>query len=92
VWYTRDAGWDGVFSTYRYDWTSGDRFGFAPVTITEGADLLGLGGGGLTASGGGGGARTTSAVGAKGLVDGGLVWGLVVGWWVVFFVFGGLVV
>ncbi|KAG7290566.1 hypothetical protein NEMBOFW57_000569 [Staphylotrichum longicolle] len=30
VWYTRDPSWNGTYSTYSYDWTSGDRFGFAP--------------------------------------------------------------
>lgn len=40
MWYTRDPGWDGTFSTYSYNWTSGDRFGFAPVTVTQGAELL----------------------------------------------------
>ncbi|KAK4157908.1 hypothetical protein C8A00DRAFT_11290 [Chaetomidium leptoderma] len=59
VWYTRDAEWDGTFSTYRYNWTSGDRFGFAPVTITEGAGLLT--GPQPTASGGG----TSGAVGRR---------------------------
>ncbi|KAL1882003.1 hypothetical protein VTK73DRAFT_2985 [Phialemonium thermophilum] len=41
VWYTDDSGWNGTYSTYSYNWTSGDRFGFAPVTITKGAELLG---------------------------------------------------
>lgn len=41
VWYTKDPDWNGTFSTYSYNWTSGDRFGFAPVTITAGAELLG---------------------------------------------------
>ncbi|KAK3333989.1 hypothetical protein B0T19DRAFT_440686 [Cercophora scortea] len=39
-WYTADTAWDGTFSTYRYNWTSGDRGGFAPVTITAGGELL----------------------------------------------------
>ncbi|KAK3357421.1 hypothetical protein B0T25DRAFT_157606 [Lasiosphaeria hispida] len=40
VWYTKDPAWNGTFSTYSYNWTSGDRFGFAPVTITAGAEML----------------------------------------------------
>jgi hypothetical protein len=81
VWYARDTAWDGVFSTYRYDWASGDRFGFAPVTITEGADLLGLGV--LTASGGGGGSGASS---------GGVMMGKW-GWWLLgFWVWVGAVV
>lgn len=40
VWYTRNTAWNGTYSTYKYNWTSGDRFGFAPVTITAGAELL----------------------------------------------------
>lgn len=59
MWYTRDTSWNGTFSTYSYNWTSGDRFGFAPVTITAGAELLT--GPDPTASGGGsdsGGGRT----------------------------------
>lgn len=41
IWYTGDPEWNGTFSTYSYNWTSGDRFGFAPVTITEGIELMG---------------------------------------------------
>ena len=41
VWYTKDPDWNGTFSTYSYNWTSGDRFGFAPVTITSGVELMG---------------------------------------------------
>jgi len=40
AWYTRNTAWNGTYSTYRYNWTSGDRFGFAPVTITAGAERL----------------------------------------------------
>jgi len=40
AWYTRNKSWNGTFSTYNYTWTSGDRFGFAPVTITDGAERL----------------------------------------------------
>lgn len=40
VWYTSDPNWNGTYSTYSYNWTSGDRFGYAPVTITQGAELL----------------------------------------------------
>ncbi|KAK3322385.1 hypothetical protein B0H66DRAFT_590132 [Apodospora peruviana] len=40
VWYTSNADWNGTYSTYSYNWTSGDRFGFASVTITQGAELL----------------------------------------------------
>ena len=40
-WYTRlDPGWNGTYSTYNYSWTSGDRFGFAPVTLTAGVEKL----------------------------------------------------
>lgn len=40
-WYTHDKQFSGTFSTYNYTWTSGDRFGFAPVTITAGVqDIL----------------------------------------------------
>lgn len=38
--YTENTEWNGTYSTYSFNWTSGDRFGFAPVTITEGAELL----------------------------------------------------
>lgn len=38
--YTKNPEWNGSYSTYSYNWTTGDRFGFAPVTITEGAELL----------------------------------------------------
>lgn len=41
IWYTSDPDWNGTFSTYSYNWTSGDRYGFAPVTITEGGELIG---------------------------------------------------
>jgi hypothetical protein len=40
AWYVRNTAWNGTYSTYKYNWTSGDRFGFAPVTITAGAELL----------------------------------------------------
>ncbi|KAM7204038.1 hypothetical protein V8F20_003736 [Naviculisporaceae sp. PSN 640] len=40
VWYTNNPTWNGTYSTYSYNWTSGDRFGYAPVTITQGAELL----------------------------------------------------
>ncbi|KAK1828672.1 hypothetical protein QBC39DRAFT_333049 [Podospora conica] len=40
-WYARNTAWNGTFSTYRYNWTSGDRFGFAPVTVTAGAEGMG---------------------------------------------------
>ncbi|KXX76412.1 hypothetical protein MMYC01_207071 [Madurella mycetomatis] len=40
MWYTKNTEWNGTYSTYSFNWTSGDRFGFAPVTITEGAELL----------------------------------------------------
>jgi hypothetical protein len=40
-WYTRKhPGFSGTWSTYNYSWTSGDRFGFAPVTITAGLEKL----------------------------------------------------
>ena len=41
IWYASDPDWNGTFSTYSYNWTSGDRFGFAPVTITAGVDKMG---------------------------------------------------
>ena len=40
-WYTADPAWNGTYSTSSYDWVSGDRFGFAPVTITEGVHMMG---------------------------------------------------
>ncbi|KAK3996118.1 hypothetical protein QBC44DRAFT_387163 [Cladorrhinum sp. PSN332] len=40
AWYARDSAWNGTFSTYSYNWTRGDRFGYAPVTVTAGAELL----------------------------------------------------
>ncbi|KAK0737023.1 hypothetical protein B0T21DRAFT_437985 [Apiosordaria backusii] len=40
AWYTGDKEWNGTWSTYSYNWTSGDRFGFVPVTITQGAEML----------------------------------------------------
>jgi hypothetical protein len=39
-WYTQDAGFNGTYSTYNYSWTPGDRFGFAPVTITDGVEKM----------------------------------------------------
>ncbi|CAK7237253.1 hypothetical protein SEUCBS140593_009896 [Sporothrix eucalyptigena] len=41
IWYTADANWNGTYSTYNYTWTSGDRYGFAPCTVTAGVSLLG---------------------------------------------------
>ncbi|KAK0738375.1 hypothetical protein B0T18DRAFT_433193 [Schizothecium vesticola] len=43
AWYARNPAWNGTFSTYRYNWTSGDRFGFAPVTVTAGIPEGGMG-------------------------------------------------
>ena len=40
AWYTGDPSWNGTYSTYSYNWTSGARWGFAPVTITMGAELM----------------------------------------------------
>ncbi len=40
AWYTSDLNWNGTYSTYSYNWTSGVRWGFAPVTITMGAELI----------------------------------------------------
>lgn len=51
AWYSKETAWNGTFSTYSYTWTSGDRFGFAPVTITRGAEMLLAGGVSPTASG-----------------------------------------
>jgi hypothetical protein len=40
-WYTHSpGGFDGTYRTTNYSWTSGDRFGFAPVTITAGVEKL----------------------------------------------------
>jgi hypothetical protein len=40
-WYThRNPDFNGEWSTYNYTWTTGDRFGFAPVTITAGVEKL----------------------------------------------------
>ncbi len=41
IWYTGDPNWNGTYSTYNYTWTSGDRYGFAPCTVTQGVNLLG---------------------------------------------------
>ena len=41
IWYTNDANWNGTFRTYSYNWTSGDRYGFAPCTVTSGVELMG---------------------------------------------------
>jgi hypothetical protein len=40
AWYTATR-WNGTHSTFSYNWTTGHRFGFAPVTITLGVDLMG---------------------------------------------------
>lgn len=37
---SRTSSWNGTFRTYSYNWTEGDRFGFAPVTITAGVEKL----------------------------------------------------
>lgn len=39
-WYTAVQAWNGSYWTYSYNWTSGDRFGFSPVTITAGVEKL----------------------------------------------------
>ncbi|KAK4190095.1 hypothetical protein QBC35DRAFT_378719 [Podospora australis] len=73
AWYTNDRNWNGTFSTYSYNWTSGDRLGFAPVTITKGVELLGEETGAPSASGG----STNGAKSGKGdvpAVVGVLVW------------------
>jgi len=41
IWYRNDPSWNGTFSTYGYNWTSGDRYGFAPCTVTKGVELMG---------------------------------------------------
>lgn len=77
AWYARNAAWNGTFSTYRYNWTSGDRFGFAPVTVTAGIPAGGMGEQVLEASG-----SASSGGGAGKVMGGGMlmgVWGLVVG-------------
>lgn len=75
AWYARNAAWNGTFSTYRYNWTSGDRFGFAPVTVTAGIPAGGMGEQVLVAS-----ASGSSGAGAAGRVAaGGGGWGWVVG-------------
>jgi len=79
AWYARaGTSWNGTYSTYSYNWTKGDRFGFAPVTITAGAELLSEGeptassspNGALRAWGGGGGGGSNNGL-LRGLVDGG---------------------
>ncbi|KAH8894853.1 hypothetical protein GQ53DRAFT_839256 [Thozetella sp. PMI_491] len=40
AWYTSNRDWNGTYSTYTYNWTTGARWGFAPVTITMGAELI----------------------------------------------------
>lgn len=76
VWYTRNTDWNGTYSTYSYNWTSGDRFGYAPVTITEGAELL-VGPATPTASGmpNGGGGTTGRGRDMTGLAAA-VVWGM----------------
>lgn len=74
AWYARNAAWNGTFSTYRYNWTSGDRFGFAPVTVTAGIPAGGMGEQVLEASG-----SASSGAGAGKGMGGGGVWGLVLG-------------
>lgn len=75
AWYARNAAWNGTFSTYRYNWTSGDRFGFAPVTVTAGIPAGGMGEQVLVAS-----ASGSSGAGAAGRVAAGRGgWGWVVG-------------
>lgn len=75
AWYARNAAWNGTFSTYRYNWTSGDRFGFAPVTVTAGIPAGGMGEQVLVAS-----ASGSSGAGAAGRVAaGGGGFGWVVG-------------
>jgi len=41
IWYTNDPSWNGTFSTFSYNWTSGDRYGFAPCTVTQGVEMMG---------------------------------------------------
>ncbi|KAK4044013.1 hypothetical protein C8A01DRAFT_12537 [Parachaetomium inaequale] len=87
AWYTpRDPAWNGSFSTYSYTGTSGDRLGFAPVTITAGAALLT---GDLRATPSGGG--TSGAIRSRAVMGGFQLYGgaVGVGWWVVV---GGVVV
>jgi hypothetical protein len=78
AWYARvGTSWNGTYSTYSYNWTKGDRFGFAPVTITAGAELLSEGeptassspNEALRAWGGGGGSGSHGSL--RGLLDGG---------------------
>lgn len=72
AWYARNAAWNGTFSTYRYNWTSGDRFGFAPVTVTAGIPAGGMGEQVLVAS-------ASGSSGAGRVAAGGGGWGWVVG-------------
>lgn len=79
AWYARNAAWNGTFSTYRYNWTSGDRFGFAPVTVTAGIPAGGMGEQVLVASASASSGAGAGRGGAGGVVAGGGVLGWVVG-------------
>jgi len=68
AWYAKNTAWNGTYSTYKYNWTSGDRFGFAPVTITAGAELLDAALASPTASG-----KPDGAVAERGSVVGAFV-------------------
>ncbi len=41
IWYISEPTWNGTFSTYSYNYTTGDRLGFAPCTVTRGVELMG---------------------------------------------------
>ncbi|KAK0669466.1 hypothetical protein QBC41DRAFT_391704 [Cercophora samala] len=73
AWYTGEAGWDGRYSTYRYTWEEGDRFGFAGVTVTAGGEMLVRDGGGEgeVAAGTGEGGRSASGGVRRVVVHGG---------------------
>jgi len=83
-WYTRrNPDFSGDWSTYNYTWTSGDRFGFAPVTITAGVEKLPAGGGAAeptedSQDGAAGGGRGGMLQGAKmlAIILGGFVVGI----------------
>ncbi|KAK0630822.1 hypothetical protein B0T17DRAFT_507258 [Bombardia bombarda] len=85
LWYAKDPRWNGTYSTYSYDWTSGDRFGFAPVTITEGVGMLSATGtptasGGGVANGAGGSVRDGRRLGMAMAMVGGVVGVVVLCW------------
>lgn len=63
AWYAGDRRFNGTWSTYNYTWSTGDPWGYAPVTITSGASLLQ---GGATATSNSSAAASSSTGGAAG--------------------------